>query len=703
MNNIFPTEWQRVIFRNYGYVYSADIAKVLNTDKDTVEKEAKKMGLNGSSFCDIFRKKGFVTVIRNNFDILPDEDIAILIGRTKEEYDRLLVEYDFLNIKLGEKPKTVPVKYFPLNKEQEEKTEKIGRFISEKYVKENVLPFDFYADAVNYPENYGEFAIKDRFLSHYSADYGETLLDDELKDYSEDYLKRLKNCGANGLWIHESLKNLAEFPFDKNYSFGYEKRVKNLKKLTERCKKFGVGVYLYLNEPRSMPAEFFDKYPNLKGAKTADGYCLCTSEKEVKDYLYNAVKSLAESVPELKAVMTITMSENDTHCYSRSFDGKTTCKTCEKRKPEEVAAEVNNIIYRALKDGNGYTRLIANLWGWSAFTGWSMDMTFHGIDLLDDGIEVLCVSEYSKKINRGGVDSEIIDYSISEVGPSEVTVKTLNYAKNKGHKIWAKMQINSSWECAGVPYIPAFDLMVQHAENLKKLGVCGLMLGWSLGGYPGGALPLISSVCKKEDVKTGEFYRSVYGKESDLAENLSKEISLAFTNFPFGINTLYFGGQNLSCANLYSLSKDNRKSTMVCFTFDDYEFWTEPYGIKTYIDLMNKTCEGSEKAYKKVESTSGNVAFCQLKRCALAFSLILRGARNIARFSYLKRDLKTNAKEILSVIKDEKKCTENLYKLMGKDAKIGFEATNHYFYTRRSLLEKLINLEIIEKEMQSYV
>ena len=56
------------------------------------------------------------------------------------------------------------------------------------------------------------------------------------------------------------------------------------------------------------------------------------------------------------------------------------------------------------------------------------------IDLLDKDVEILCVSEYWKPFNRGGVDGRVVDYSISVVGPSEITVKMLAHAKNRGHK-----------------------------------------------------------------------------------------------------------------------------------------------------------------------------------------------------------------------------------------------------------------------------
>ena len=53
------------------------------------------------------------------------------------------------------------------------------------------------------------------------------------------------------------LFQLSEFPFDKNLSAGFEQRLERLRKFTERLDKYGIKLFLYLNEPRTMPEEFF--------------------------------------------------------------------------------------------------------------------------------------------------------------------------------------------------------------------------------------------------------------------------------------------------------------------------------------------------------------------------------------------------------------------------------------------------------------
>lgn len=700
IKNFFPTEWQRVVYRNYGIVPSENIAKVIKATAEIVEKSAAEMGLTVKAAPADWAKKGFVTIIRENWDILPNEDICTLLGISEKEFAVLYSDYDFLYVKLGEKPAVHTPQYSELTEEQKSTTRKIKEITERLYKPLKAERFDFFDKYDGLYEKCGEDAIKDRFTSCYSANYSGALLDDELSDYSDDYLKRLSLTGTNGLWIQETLRNLAEFPFDKKLSENYERRVKNLKKLTERAAAYGLNIYLYLNEPRSLPAEFFDKYPEFKGQKTSEGeYCLCTSVKEVRDYIYNAVYSVVKSVPLLKGVLTITMSENPTHCYSRKWNNKnalsTDCPRCAKREPEEVVAELNNVMCAAVKDANPETLYIANLWSWADFMGWSEKRIMRGVDLLDKRADVMCVSEFDKKFRRGGVKSRVIDYSISVIGPSDITVKTLKRAKLNGHRIWAKIQINNSWECSAVPFIPAFDNMVKHIENLKELGVSGLMTGWSLGGYPSGAMSLCNEACAANGFDEEKWFKKAYGNESETVRNAVKIFCNAFAEFPFSIENLYLGYQNIGVANLWNENKDDRISTMVCYTFDDYKTWSKPYGLKIYLSQYQKLCDEWEKGLILLEDSEGNDFYKETKDCAEAVYVHYKSTLLFARFCKMKKRFARNAEEIINLCREEQRLVNKLYRLISENPRIGFEMTNHYYYTPNRLCEKYINLEEI--------
>ena len=76
----FPTGWQTVIFRNYGYVRTERIAAVLGCDEKTIDAEAKRLGLEYIDYSADFESRGYITVIRSNWYLLPYEQLEQLLG-----------------------------------------------------------------------------------------------------------------------------------------------------------------------------------------------------------------------------------------------------------------------------------------------------------------------------------------------------------------------------------------------------------------------------------------------------------------------------------------------------------------------------------------------------------------------------------------------------------------------------------------------
>ena len=292
--------------------------------------------------------------------------------------------------------------------------------------------------------------------------YGDAFLNDG-EIIPELLLKKLSQTGVNGVWFQGVLSKLSPYPFLKGISDGYEKRRENLRRLIKQCAVYGIKVYLYFNEPRGLDEhDFNENTKHLGGRKSGGKYSLCTSRYEVQKYLYSAVKDFVSSVPGFGGIITITASENLTNCYSLLGND---CPLCSKRSRSEVVAEVNNIMMRAIKDSGTDAKLLANLWGWAPYMGWTKEEVLQGISLLDKDIVVMCVSEFGT-IVKDGKEYNVGEYSLSQVGPCEETKEYLTFARNCGHKIMAKVQINNSWELASIPYIPVFDLVVEHMNNL---------------------------------------------------------------------------------------------------------------------------------------------------------------------------------------------------------------------------------------------
>ena len=122
----FPCRWQTVIFRNYCMVPAERIARVLACTAEDVHREAARLGLRAGEHDPRWLTEGYITVIRNNWYLLPYDQLLTLLDFTEERLAFSLEKDDFLNVKLGRyKPDCARVVYQPLNEEQAAQMQKL--------------------------------------------------------------------------------------------------------------------------------------------------------------------------------------------------------------------------------------------------------------------------------------------------------------------------------------------------------------------------------------------------------------------------------------------------------------------------------------------------------------------------------------------------------------------------------------------------
>lgn len=694
----FPTKYQAVIWRNWELIPAQRLADVLKTTKTQIIRAAGEMGLCIPPAVEKkWLERGYVTIIRNNWHLLPYEQLLHLLGWTAEKLNYILREDDFLWIKLGSlKPDSPTVYYRPLTAGEREHTQELKETINRHFppVSKNTTerPFAFLdqfqkRDKQN-PANdrYRNFDL--RLTYSYTAVYGDPLLDPKLDPYPEGLLACYRNCGINGVWLQGILYTLIPWDAAPELSVGCEKRLESLRRLTKRAARYGIGVYLYLNEPRPMPLRFFERYPAWKGAEYPEfGLAnLCTSQKPVLSFLEDATEALFKKVPALAGVFTITMSENPTNCYSRGHVKQ--CPRCSKRPAEEVIAEVNSAIERGIHRAKPEARVI--VWDWA----WTPEWEQAAIDLLPDNVEFMCTSEWGVPTNVGGIRGSVVDYSISQVGPSVRSRKMWAHARKRGLKTVAKIQINNTWECPAVPYIPTPDLVEEHLQNLTKTGINGLMTSWTLGGYPGGNLELF----EKTPLQMAEGFGQ---KTAPYVRRAQKIFSRAFTEFPFDVGVLYNAPQNMGPANLLYEKPANYEATMIGIPYDDLDKWRSIYPRDIFETQFARLTLGWKKGIvhlqkalkltgarnrKKLEELSGiaTAVYCHFRTVYLQTRFVRLRATAAQR-------------EILKVIAEELELAKTLHALMIKDSRIGFEAGDHYYYTANDLKEKVLNCAYLRR------
>ncbi len=801
----FPTDMQVFIFRNWETVDKEIIAKVLGTTVENVECEAVRMGLSKEQKnIKEWTEKGYITTIRNNWHLLPYEQLTELLGWDEEKLAMVLKEEDFLDIKMGSfKPQVAPVKYIELTDAQVKETEKIKNAMTalRGSIKEEKDAFDFWSKEAeeivkkspatgqvvvdstwvlsDKTENGAVTAMADRFIDAMAENWGVklnkadgdkkielSLLDGKKEEYHEILIKenlieikagtsagilrglyRLEDLakvnggfffdkaeyireprfgaryiysfcglydgaldvdsreycpdslleqyartGVNGIWLQGVLYRVVEFKYAPEMSDGWEKRLENLKNFADRAEKYGIRIFMYINEPRSMPLAFFEKYPEMKGAIHGQYACMCVSAPETQKYLYDAIEALCKEVPNLGGLFTITMSENLTHCKSRAVN--VPCERCKNVRAYELVKTVNGIVAKAAHSVNPTIKVIAWDWSWGPNSEISDEEIEKMIKEMPEDVIIMAKRETAVPYTIGGVSGTVSDYSIAVEGISAQSQKEWKWAKESNHEIAAKVQINCSWECSTTPYIPVYRTLYKHLGALLGEKVDHLMLSWTLGGYPSPSIRMMAEAFfienGNEEIDFDKAMEIVYGDKAEKIKSATDKFCEAFSEFPFHIGVLYDGPQNGGASNILYHEPTGYTATMTCYAYDDLESWRTIYPADVFENQLSLVSKKWEEGMKLL-SDEGELSDISY----ISYSLF-RASYNQVRFiqlrdAYIADKNTETAKALVEVIKEEKAVAEKVYEIMCRRPEVGFEAANHYYYSKGMIAEKIIN------------
>lgn len=715
----FPDRVHAFVWRNWELADLSRMAAVLKTTPENVRAIGESMGLPAHvPPADQQWRRGYITVIRRNWHLLPFEQMLELLDWTPHRLAETLKEDDFLWHKLGAlKPACEPLRYTGPTEAVRQRAARIKALLEREIGDELQRParprFEFVGGLAE-PVRGGQNAARPagepiRLIYSYFAIYGDPLSDPALDPYPDGLLARLAATGVNAVWIHTVLRDLAPSTLFPEFGAGHEKRLENLRALVQRARKHGISVILYMNEPRSMPSAFFQKYPELAGVRERNSVAMCTSTPQVRQWLTESLAYLFKNVPDLGGVFTITASENLTSCASHYRQAQ--CPRCSKRSGAEIIAQVNQLIASGVRQGNPDAKVIC--WDW----GWPDNAVDDIIQQLPEGVRVMSVSELGVPIRRGGVAGTINEYSVSGVGPGPRATRHWNRAQERGLLPMAKVQLNCTWELSAVPYLPVLDLVAQHCENLRNAGVKDLMLSWTVGGFPSPNLQVAKEFVARPDAGREEILTAVarqrYGAAGASAGREAwSHFSKAFTEFPFDIKVLYFGPMQMGPANPLYAQPTKYKATMVGLPYDDIDTWRAMYPAEVMAGQLDKVADGWAAGLDKLKAAVQAAPGAQERRhaeedlrLAEAAQLHFRSAANQVRFVLARNrlaadnlssaDAEAQLRQLQQIAVEEFAIAKQLYRLTRQDARIGFEASNHYYYLPADLLEKLINTRYI--------
>ena len=365
---------------------------------------------------------------------------------------------------------------------------------------------------------------------------------DDIDYYPDEYLNRLMHDGTNGLWIYTYFSKLAKSEIFTEYGVDSEKRIQKLQRVVDKCKRYGIKVFVFGVEPFAMDLEFSDKYDDSLGGITYNGRrTICTYSEKGAAYCVEVTKRIMEQVPELGGFIDITYGERPTTCAS--LPNYCVCPRCRNHSRSEILAHNIDL----LKEG------IRRAGSKAEFISWTYAHRITPHEEIKDYVrkapaDVMLMENFEDAgyTEQLGKTRQAIDYWLSYVGPSQMFQAAAQTAVETGKTMFAKMQVCCSHELATVPYIPAPGIIFDKFAGARAYGVEGVMECWYFGNYPSlmskaaGELSFMDDFSDKEkflEYLAGPYYGS-RAKEAVAAWN---HFEKSYVNYPINIMFSYYG------------------------------------------------------------------------------------------------------------------------------------------------------------------
>ena len=508
--------------------------------------------------------------------------------------------------------------------------------------------------------------------------------------YPDIALKALRHQSVNGIWLHAVLRDVTSHPLLPGFGRERVARLARLNRLIGRCDSHGLKVYVYLNEPRAMPASFFDTRPELRGdvGRNGDGLIsLCTSTEPVRRWLREAVTQLLTKAPRLAGLILITASENTTNCYS--LRRKTACPRCSKRTPDSVIGEVVRLIRDGAHQVSPAAKIIAWDWSWGVVED---DPQRALIAALPEEVTLQVDFERGTPAERLGRKTLIDEYSLSVPGPSPRAQKHIAQAKQRGMPVMAKVQIGNSWELGLLPFIPVPDLIAKKCSALRRAGVEGAMLSWTLGTWPGPnwLLPAATSV-RTFPIRTKCWMMS-RNDTGQLGSRRTKGVVRIFARilaeYPYSNPLVYSSPVQQGPAHPLWLQPSGQQPRILN-SFDDLG-WTHPYGPAAVAQKFPRDGAGMGGGCGRIRPRRGLVRTGSADgRIHLACQLYFASIANQVEIHMLRSRSRERAR-VRNLIENELRIAEEFLPICEADARVGFEPSLQYFYLPLDVREKIL-------------
>ncbi len=494
--------------------------------------------------------------------------------------------------------------------------------------------------------------------------------------YTDETLKGIAGAGFNGVWLRGRLYDLMQSTLLPELEReGRPKRLASLKTVIERCRRHGIAVYLFFNEPLAPAADHqvWASHPQLRGRALDHSLAgpvisLCSSHPTTRAFMREATASVLNALPGLGGVMLITASEYPTHCWShfarRSLSdgivdtpGKPLdCPRCVTREPAEIVAELAGFWVEAARRIEPQPRVLVWNWSWSM---WYPDPQAQVIERLPEEAVLLIDWERGGRQQRDGVEVDVDEYSLSYTGPSDRFSQAARYVRRFGREVAAKLQVGTTHELASVPNLPLIRRLHEKLCGLHRRHIPGVMACWNFGC----SLTLNTeavALFNESPEPRGEpesfmhdLARRYFGDEVDTQAVLSAWDAFvrAFDHYPLSNRLLYFSPMNYAPA--YPLTADYRDEPMG-WSWIDHQPWGDrvdsflgPFSLSQVLTMFERLAEewrlgltayrgALRTQHERNDERTARHCFEELS-CAEMIALHARGMANILRFARWRR------------------------------------------------------------------
>lgn len=366
---------------------------------------------------------------------------------------------------------------------------------------------------------------------------------DDVDYYPEEYLNRLAHDGANGLWIYTHFKELLPSQYFTEYGKEWERRITKLRKVVDKCRRYGIKVYVFGVEPSSLKGEVAEKYRDATGCyvEWSDSYTVCTYSERGANYCIEATQKLCELVPNLGGIIDITQGERVTNCSTATDYCQ--CPRCRQHTKGEILAHTVHLLKEGIRRAGSNAEFISWSYG---HREWAMEDIQDYVRCAPDDVMLMENFDDAGYYPQLGKTRAAIDYWLSYAGPSQMYEGAARTATNVGKHMFAKMQVCCSHELASVPYIPVPGLLFDKYAGAYRCGTEGVMQCWFFGNYPSlmskaaGELSFMEDFSDKKQFLT-HLAGIYYGSRAKEAAEAWEHFEAGYRNYPLNIMFSYYG------------------------------------------------------------------------------------------------------------------------------------------------------------------